>query len=63
MISAETSTQEQEQVDDREDARADGEEPTAKRVRCQYTVKQKQRVVVHARHHRVWTAETNFAVL
>ena len=57
---AETSTQEQ--LDDGEDARVHGEEPTAKRVRCQYTMKQKQRVVVYARHHGVRPTQTKFGV-
>ena len=36
---------------------ADGEEPSARSIRCQYTAKQKQRVVLYARRHGVRPAE------
>ena len=37
---------------------ADSKEPTSgKSIRCQYTAKQKQRVVLYARHHGVHPAE------
>ena len=61
MTRAETS-QELEQVDDEEDAHVDGEEPTAKCVRCQDMMKQKERVVVYARHHGVRLTETKLGI-
>ena len=41
---------------------ADGEEPSAKSIRCQYTAKQKQHVVLYARHHGVRPAERKFSI-
>ena len=41
---------------------ADGEESSAKSIRCQYTAKQKQRVVLYARHHGVCPAERKFSI-
>ena len=40
----------------------DGEEPSAKSIRCQYTAKQKQRVVLYAGHHGVCPAERKFSI-
>ena len=40
----------------------DGEEPSAKSIWCQYTAKQKQRVVLYARHHGVRPAERKFSI-
>ena len=41
-----------------------GEEPTSvKFIRCQYTVKQKQLVVLYVRHHRVCPTERKFGIL
>ena len=40
-----------------------GEEPTSvKFIRCQYTVKQKQLVVLYVRHHRVCPTERKFGI-
>ena len=42
---------------------ADGEEPTStKSIQCQYTVKQKQHIVLYARHHGVRPAERKFSI-
>ena len=40
----------------------DGEDPRAKSIRCQYTAKQKQRVVLYARNHGVHPAERKFSI-
>ena len=41
----------------------DGEEPTSvKSIRCQYTMKQKQHVVLYARHHGIRPTERKFGI-
>ena len=43
---------------------ADDEDPmSAKAIRCQYTAKQKQRVVLYARHHGICPAERKSGIL
>ena len=41
---------------------ADCEDPSAKSIRCQYTAKQKQRVVLYARNHGVRPTEMKFSI-
>ena len=41
---------------------ADGEDPSAKSIQCQYTAKQKQRVVLYVKNHGVRPAETKFSI-
>ena len=62
LVTRAETIQEQEQVDDKEDAHVDGEERTAKHVRRQYSVKQKQCLVVSARHHGVQLTEAKFGI-